>query len=442
MAVHLSEHFTYKKLFKAVYPSILMMVFTSIYSIVDGLFISNFVGKTAFASVNLIFPVVMVISALGFMFGTGGSALVSKILGEGDREKANKVFSMIVYASIILGVIVSAIVFIFIEPIAKLLGANDEMIGDCVLYGRILIGTEVFYILQNVFQSFFVTAEKPILGFIVIVIAGVTNIVLDAVFVAGFKLGVTGAALATIISYIVGGTIPIIYFSRKNSSLLKFVKTKFDFKAIGGSCLNGLSELLTNISASVVNMLFNLQLMKFAGENGVAAYGVIMYASFIFAAVFFGYSIGVSPIIGYHYGAKNNDELKNLLKKSLILIAITGLVMTGLTEVLADPLSRIFVSYDAELLKLTIKAMRIYSLSFLIFGFNSFMSSFFTALNNGIISALISFMRIVVFQIAAVMIIPIWFGLDGVWSSIIVAEFLAVIVSFICLIANKKKYQY
>ena len=442
MAVHLSDHFTYKKLFKAVYPSILMMVFTSIYTIIDGLFISNFVGKSSFAAINLIWPVIMVISALGFMFGTGGSALVSKILGEGDKEKANKVFSMIVYSSIILGVIVSAAVFIFIERFARLLGATDNMIGDCVLYGRILIGAEVFYILQNVFQSFFVTAEKPILGFLIIVLAGVTNIILDAIFIVGLKLGVVGAALATIISYIVGSVIPIVYFSRKNNSLLKFVKTKFNFKAIGSACLNGLSELLTNISASVVSMLFNLQLLKFAGENGVASYGVIMYASFIFAAVFFGYSIGISPIIGYHYGANNKDELKNLLRKSLILIGITGLVMTGLTEILADPLSQIFVRYDAELLKLTTKAMRIYSLSFLIFGFNSFMSSFFTALNNGIISALISFMRIVVFQAVAVMVIPILFGLDGVWSSIVVAEFFSVIVAFICLVANKKKYQY
>lgn len=442
MAVHLSDHFTYKKLFKAVYPSILMMVFTSIYTIIDGLFISNFVGKSSFAAINLIWPVIMVISALGFMFGTGGSALVSKILGEGDKEKANKVFSMIVYSSIILGVIVSAVVFIFIERLARLLGATDNMIGDCVLYGRILIGAEVFYILQNVFQSFFVTAEKPILGFLIIVLAGVTNIILDAIFIVGLKLGVVGAALATIISYIVGSVIPIVYFSRKNNSLLKFVKTKFNLKAIGSACLNGLSELLTNISASVVSMLFNLQLLKFAGENGVAAYGVIMYASFIFAAVFFGYSIGISSIIGYHYGADNKDELKNLLRKSLILIGITGLVMTGLTEILADPLSQIFVRYDAELLKLTTKAMRIYSLSFLIFGFNSFMSSFFTALNNGIISALISFMRIVVFQAVAVMVIPIWFGLDGVWSSIVVAEFFSVIVAFICLVANKKKYQY
>lgn len=442
MAVSLSEHFTYKKLFKAVLPSIFMMIFTSIYSIVDGLFISNYTGTTAFAAINLIMPVIMILGSIGFMMGAGGSALVSKTLGEGYQEKANKIFSMIIYFTLFVGIIVSAVSFIFISPIAKLLGATPEMLPDCVTYGRILISANFVFMLQNAFQSLFITAEKPMLGFLVTVFAGVANIILDALFVAVLHWGLVGAAVATVIGYAIGGIFPIIYFSRNNKSLLKLVKTKLQFKPIWEACLNGSSELVTNISSSIISMLFNMQLLKFAGENGVAAYGVIMYAGFIFAAVFIGYSIGVAPIIGYHYGAENHEELKNILKKSLIIIAITGVLMLVLTEVLAKPLSSIFVGYDKELLDLTTNGMRLYGLSFLIIGINIFASSFFTALNNGLISALISFIRTLVLQIITIIIMPILLGINGIWLSVVVAEALAVIVSIICFITQKKKYNY
>lgn len=442
MAVHLSEHFTYKKLFKAVLPSIFMMIFTSIYSIVDGLFVSNFVGKTAFAALNFVMPVIFALGAIGFMFGAGGSALVAKTLGEGDKEKANKIFSMVVYFNIIVGIVLSIAGVFFIEPVAKLLGATKEMLPDCALYGKILIGANFVFMLQNIFQSFFIVAEKPMLGFLITVLAGVTNMVLDATFIVGFKMGLMGAAIATAMSYVVGGIVPIIYFTIKNKSLLRLVKTKFNFKAIGKSVLNGSSELLTNISASVVSVLFNMQLLRFAGENGVAAYGVIMYASFIFSAIFLGYSIGIAPIVGYHYGAENHSELKNLLKKSLIIICITGLVMVGLTEGLANPLSKIFVGYDHELLNMTTIGMRLFSISFLVCGINIFSSSFFTSLNNGIISAIISFARTLLFQVICVLVLPIWLGLTGIWISVVISETLAVIVSIVCLVTNKKKYQY
>lgn len=443
MAVHLSDHFTYKKLFKAVIPSICMMIFTSIYSIVDGIFVSNYAGKTAFAAINLIMPVIMALGAIGFMMGAGGSALVSKTLGEGNGKRANEIFSMVIYFTAIVGVLLSIIGFIFIRPISKWLGATDEMLPDCVTYGRILISANFIFMLQNLFQSMFIVAEKPVLGFIVTVIAGLTNIVLDALFVAVFKWGLVGAAVATITSYTIGGIIPLIYFLNKNNkSLLKLVKTKFDFKMIKQASLNGSSELLTNISASIVSMLFNMQLLKIAGENGVAAYGVLMYAGFIFAAVFIGYSIGTAPIIGYHYGAQNSAELKNLLKKSLILIIATGIVMTILTETLASPLCKIFVGYDRELLTLTVKGMRLYGLSFLICGINIFASSFFTSLNNGLISAVISFARTLLFQMITILVMPILFKINGIWLSVVVAECLAVIVSVLCLIFNKKKYRY
>lgn len=443
MAVSLSDHFTYKKLFKAVVSPIFMMIFTSIYSIVDGLFISNYVGKTAFAAINLIMPVIMIFGAIGFMMGTGGSALVSKTLGEGDEKKANGIFSMIVYTTIIIGILVSIVGVVFIEQISKVLGATEEMLPYCVLYGRILIAANFLFMLQNAFQALFITAEKPNLGFIVIVIAGVTNIIFDAIFVVGTGWGLVGAAVATVMGYAIAGVFPIVYFANKrNKSLLRLVKTKFDIRAILKASANGSSELVSNISSSIVSMLFNMQLLKFAGENGVAAYGVIMYAGFIFVAIFCGYSVGTAPILGYHFGAENHDELKNLLKKSLILVAITGVIMLVLTEGLARPLSSIFVSYDAELLDITTRGMRLYGLSFLLIGFNIFASSFFTALNDGFISALISFVRTLILQVATILVMPIWLGIDGVWLSVVVAEILALIVSAVCLIAKKKKYGY
>ncbi len=443
MAVSLSEHFTYKKLFKAVLPSIFMMVFTSIYSIVDGLFVSNYVGTSAFAAINLVMPVLMILGTIGFMMGAGGSALVSKTLGEGDREKANKIFSMIIYFTIIIGILVSIIGFIFIEPISVLLGATTEMLPYCVLYGRILISANFIFMLQNAFQSLFITAEKPMLGFIFTVLAGVTNIVLDTLFIAVFKWGLVGAAVATAISYLVGGLIPIFYFlNKKNKSLLKLTKAKIDFKIIGFACANGSSELVTNISSSVISILFNMQLLKLAGENGVAAYGVIMYAGFIFAAIYIGYSIGIAPIIGYHYGAEHKDELKNLLKKSLIIMSIVGVILTLFTEILARPLSSIFVGYDPELLELTTNGMRLYGLSFLVSGLNVFASSFFTSLNNGLISALISFVRTLLLQIVTILVLPLILGINGVWLSVAIAEALALIVSITCIITNRKKYGY
>lgn len=443
MAVHLSEHFTYKKLFKAVLPSIFMMIFTSIYSVVDGLFVSNLVGKTPFAAINLIMPVVMILGSIGFMLGAGGSALVAKTLGEGDEKRANEIFSMVMYFTLIVGLIASVVVALAIRPIAIALGATTEMLSDCVLYGRILISANFIFMMQNTFQSMFIVAERPMLGFIITVAAGITNMALDALFVVVFNWGLAGAAVATVASYVVGGVLPLFYFlSKKNQSLIRLVKTKLDFKVLSQSCLNGSSELLSNVSASIVSMLFNMQLLNIAGENGVAAYGVIMYLSFVFQAVFIGYSIGVAPITSYNYGAENHAELKNVLKKSIIVSVVFGVVMTALTEALSLPLSKIFVGYDAELLSLTATGMKLYGLSFLIFGINIFASSFFTSLNDGLISALISFARTLLFQSICILVMPNLFGTNGIWLSVVVAETLALIVSITCLVTKKKKYRY
>lgn len=442
MKIAISEHFTYKKLIKFTLPTIMMMIFTSIYGVVDGLFISNVVGSNAFASVNLIMPAIMILGTFGFMIGTGGSAIVSKTIGEGDNKKANKYFSMLIYFEIILGVIFTIIGLFVLEPVAKLLGATDEMMEYCLIYGRILLCGTTFFLLQNSFQSFIVVANKPQFGLIITVIAGVINMILDAVFVYICKWGVAGAAWATIISQVIGAIIPLIYFIKKNSSLLKLVKTKFELKPILKTCSNGSSEMVTNLSMSLVNMLYNAQLMKYAGADGVTAYGIIMYVGFIFTGVYFGYSVGTAPVIGYNYGAENTDELKNLLKKSLKLLGIASIILTALAEIFAGILANIFVSYDIELVALTSNAIRLFAISYIISWLNIFASSFFTALNNGLVSAIISFMRTLVFQIIMILLLPTLFGLNGIWLAVVVAEILSLIISIFYLIKNKKKYQY
>ena len=442
MNIQLSDHFTYTKLIQFVLPSIGMMIFTSIYGVVDGLFISNFVGKTAFAAVNLIIPFTMVLGAIGFMLGTGGNALVAKTLGEGKRELANPIFSFLVIVSIVSGTFVAIVGITFMEPVALLLGADEAMLRDCVIYGRILMAATPAFMLQIMFQSFLITAEKPGMGFWVTVVAGITNMVLDALLVAGLKWGVTGAALATGLSQCVGGIVPLIYFARKNDSLLQITKTKFMWDALWKTCSNGISEFLSNISMSLVSMLYNLQLLKFAGENGVAAYGVIMYVQFIFIAIFIGYNIGTAPIIGYNYGAQNHKEMQNIFKKSMILTVSAGLVLMVSAFVLAAPLAKVFVGYDAELFEMTKRGFEFYAVSFFLCGFNIFGSSFFTALSNGPVSAVISFLRTVVFQVAAVLVLPVFFGIDGVWASISVAELLALAVTGFFLVKLRSRYHY
>lgn len=442
MKIGLSEHFTYKKLIKFTIPTIIMMIFTSIYGVVDGLFVSNYAGSNAFASINLIMPAIMILGTIGFMLGTGGSAIVSKTLGEGENEKANKYFSMFIYLEMILGFIFTILGLIFLEPVAKALGATEDMMNDCLTYGRILLIGIVPYVLQNSFQSFIVVAEKPKFGLIVTIIAGVTNMILDFLFIGVFKLGVAGAAIATIISQFVGAIIPLVYFFRENKTMLRLGKTKFEFSPIINACTNGSSEMVTNLSMSLVSILFNKQLMEFAGANGVSAYGVIMYIGFLFSGTYVGYSVGTAPIISYHYGAKNKEEVKGLLNKSVKLLGIVAVVMTILAEIMAKPLASIFVGYDKELLELTVDAIRLYSLSYIISWFNIFASSFFTALNDGFVSALISFMRTLLFQVISILILPRLFELNGVWLSVTVAEIFAIVVSVICFVKNRKKYEY
>lgn len=442
MKIQLSEHFTYKKLLRFVLPSIVMMIFTSIYGVVDGLFVSNYVGKTAFAAVNLVMPLLMMLSALGFMMGTGGSAIVAKTLGQGDKERANRYFSMMVYVTLAGGVALTVLGLVFLRPIVTALGAEGEMIGECLIYGRISLASLTFFMVQNVFQSFFVAAEKPHMGLGVMVAAGVTNMVLDYLFIVVFSWGIAGAAAATAAGETVGGIVPLIYFSRKNTSLLQLTKTRVKGKILLKACTNGSSELMTNLSMSLVNMLYNVQLMKLAGEDGVAAYGVIMYVNFIFLATFIGYSIGSAPIVGYHFGARNHSELKNLFQKSMRLIGGWGVLLMLLAFVLSGPLAQFFVGYDTELLAMTRHGLRLYALAFLVSGFNIYGSAFFTALNNGLVSAVISFLRTLVFQMAAVLVLPRLLGLNGIWLAILVAELLALGVTLQFFMRKKKVYHY
>ena len=442
MRIQLSDHFTYSKLLRFTLPSMIMMVFTSIYGVVDGVFVSNFVGKTPFAALNLIYPYLMILGAVGFMIGTGGSAVVSMTLGRGDKALANRYFSLMVYAAAIGGAVVSLLAMLALPWVAARLGAEGQMLEDCILYGRIILAFNPCFMLQNVFQSFFVTAEKPKLGLYVTVGAGLTNMVLDALLVGVFPLGLAGAALATGISQAVGALVPIFYFARKNDSILRLGSTGFYGAVLLKACGNGSSELLSNICSSMVSMLYNFQLMRLAGEDGVAAYGVIMYVSFIFAAISIGYAVGSAPVVGFHYGAENSGELKSLLGKSVRLTAGAGIAMAVLAAVLSAPLSKIFVSYDQELLEMTVRGFRVYAFSFLFVSFNIFASSFFTALGNGGVSALISALRTLVFQCVGVLILPILLELDGVWLAVVAAAAAACAVSVLALVLNRKVYRY
>ncbi len=442
MKIQLSDRFDYGKLIRFTLPSIGMLVFTSIYGVVDGYFVSNYVGEKSFAAVNLIMPVLMILSMFGFMFGTGGSALIAKTLGEGDKEKANRIFSMLVWVSALAGVILAVAGIVFLPQIAALLGAEGELLEDCVLYGRCFLAALPLFMLQQEFQSFFVVAERPNLGLYTILAAGVMNMVLDALVVGVCRGGLVGAAVATGISQLVGAAVPLVYFARKNTSLLRLGAFRWDGKSLLKSCVNGSSELMSNISMSLVSMLYNAQLLKYYGDQGVSAYGVLMYVSLIFSGVFIGYSVGIAPVVGYHYGAGNHGELKGLLQKSTVLVGVFSVCMFAASLLLASPLARLFVGYNAELTDLTVYAFRIFSFSFLFCGFAIFASGFFTALNNGVVSAVISFLRTLVFQVAAILLLPLLFGVDGIWYSIVVAEVFAVLVAVVFLFALRKKYRY
>lgn len=440
MKIMLSDHFTYKNLLRFTFPTVIMMVFISVYGVVDGFFVSNYAGKTAFAAINLIMPFVMVLGGMGFMIGTGGTALVSKVMGEGDSERANRLFSEMISFTVIFGAVLSAVGVAVMRPVSVLLGATPEMIDDCVLYGRIVVGFTAAFMLQNVFQSFFIAAEKPKLGLVATVAAGLTNMVLDALFVGGFNWGIAGAAVATGISQCVGSIFPLIYFAAQNKSRLRLSFAMPEIKPVLASCANGSSELMNNISASIVGMLYNFQLMRLLGEDGVSAYGVMMYVQFIFTAVFFGFSTGSAPIISYHFGADNPSEVKNMLVKSVVFMEAAGAVLTAAAIAMSPLLADIFVGYDVQLKELTEHAFRIYCLHFLLAGFNIFASSFFTALNNGAVSAAISFIRTLVFQVAAVLLLPLVLGENGIWCSVLVADAGATVLSVIFL--YKKRYEY
>ena len=478
MRIQLSDHFTYRRLLRFVFPSVVMMIFTSLSEIVDGFFVSNFVGKTPFAALNLIWPFYGMLGSIGFMFATGGSALVARTLGEGDAPRARRYFSLIVYTAIAIGILLAVIGFAAVPAAATFLGAEGEMLAGCIEYGRVLMFSLPFFILAYIFQSFFVTAERPKLGLAVMLTAGFTNMALDVIFIALLGLGLAGAAGATTLAQTVGGALPLIYFTRARKQAaagekssgsafrsgrgagpdasgtsegndapgaalkLYLTKTRFEPKVLLRSCYNGLSELATCVSMSLVSMLYNTQLLKLAGENGVAAYGVIMYVDMIFVAIFQGYSVGTAPIVSYHYGADHHEELNNMLKKSLVIIGVSGVCMTAAAALLAKPLGLLFVGYDAELLSLTVRAFRIFSIAYLLIGFNIYSSSFFTALNNGAVSATISFARAFVFQVAAVLLLPLLFGIDGIWLAITAAEILALMVTIFFFMKMRGRYHY
>ena len=442
MNIQLSDHFTTGRLLRFALPSIAMMIFMSFYGVVDGIFVSNFTGATAFASLNLVWPYIMVLGGLGFLFGTGGTALVAYQMGQGDRKKANETFTLIILTAIVVALLLAVLGELTLRPMLHLMGASEEMMPHCLAYGRIMLAGLVPFTLQGVFQSFLVSAERPRLGMWVTIAAGVANMVLDYLFMGPLHMGVAGAAWATTIGEAIGGFVPLLYFCVPNKSPLNFCRTHFDGPALRQTVWNGASEFVTNISMSLVNMLYNWQLMRIIGESGVAAYGVLQYVAFFFVAIYLGYSMGTAPIVSYHYGAENDSELKNLFKKSLTFIAAAGVTMLVLSQALAVPLANIFMSYDLELRDLTAHAFRLFSIAFLFSGFNIYGSDFFTALNNGKVSATISFLRTILFECSCVLILPRFFGVNGVWCSLPTAELLAIFVTTFFLMRNRKKYRY
>ena len=437
-----SQHFTYQKLLHFSLPPIVMMVFTSVYGVVDGLFLSNFVGKTAFAAVNFMIPYLMLFSGVGFMFGTGGSALIAKVLGESRPRKANEIFSALYRISAVTGVCFFLLAQLLMKPFAIALGAEGQLLEDSLLYGRIYLLGLPMCILQFESENFYAAAGKPKLGLIATVSSGCANIFLDALFIIGFSWGLAGAAAATALSQWIGGLISVCYFSRPNSSFLRLVPCKTDWKAIGRICTNGLSEVVNNVSINLVGMLYNVQLLRFAGNDGIAAYGILMYVNFMFTAIFWGYIVGVSPLISFQYGADNKTELHNLLKKSLTLIFSGSILMFLISELLAKPISALFVGYDAGLMEMTLRGFLMFSFNFIFAGFSIFSASFFTALNNGFLSALLSFLRTFFFQILFILVLPVLWGVDGIWLALVGAELCAAVTGAIALIARQHKYQY
>lgn len=442
LRIQLSDHFSYTKLLRYSLPSIIMTVFISLYGIMDGLFVSNFAGKTAFAAISLILPFVFAMGSVGFMIGTGGAAIIAKTLGEKQQDKANQIFSMLITFTAIMGIILTVFGLLIIRPVAMAMGATGELLENSVLYGSIMISFQTVFMLQTTFQSLFPVAEKPKLGLALTVTAGMIDILLNTLFIIVFGWGIVGAAISTVIGQMIGSVVPILYFLRRNDSLLRLVKPTFDGKTILKACTNGSSELMTTISSSVVGVLCNLQLMKLAGENGIAAYGVILYANYIFYAVFIGYSMGCAPIISYHYGAENHMELKNLYRKSLILVGIGSVLLTIVGIVFSGPIAKFFVGYDPVLLEMSGRAFALYAVSFLICGFNIFGSAFFTALNNGALSAAISFARTFLFQALAIIVLPLFLGLDGIWLAVVAAEMMALALAVFFFIRNKQRYHY
>lgn len=442
MQFRLSGHFTYRRLLRFVISPILMMICTSIYGVIDGFFVSNFIGKTAFAAVNLMMPVYLVAVAIGFMIGEGGNAIISKTLGEGNRILANQYFSLLVYVSSFIGLLLSIGGWLFIPQIAAGLGAHGELSRYCITYGRIILASQCFYVLQNVFQSFFIASGKPDLSLKVAIAAGLTNALLDLIFIVVLQWGIVGAAWATALGQMAGSLIPLFYFMHRNSSFLRLTSTPLYPKILLKTFTNGSSDMVSVLSGSVVSIIYNYQLMAFAGENGLAAYGAMMYVNFIFMSIFLGYASGSAPLISFQHGAKNYPELHNLFKKSLILVSAAGIIITLIAEISAYPILKMFVGYDQELLLMSVHGFRIYSVAFLFMGLNIWGTAFFTALNNGLISAAISFLRTFGFELAAILLLPRWLGIDGVWSAIFTAEFCSVLVTACFIIKKRSYYRY
>lgn len=438
----IAQEFNLISLLRFVAPTVVMLVFMSLYQMVDAVFVSKFVGENALSALNIVYPFPSIVIAVSIMLATGGSAIIARNMGEGKEKEAKENFSFIVLVGAVIGVAIATAGILFIEPLIYMLGATPSLYDYCYEYLFILVLSVPLSVFQMLFQSFFVTAGKPHLGLTLTVLGGVSNIVLDYVFIVLCGFGVSGAALATSIGYSIPGLFGLIYFAVSRKGTLYFVKPVFRWGVLFKCCINGSSEMVNNLAVAVTTFLFNVLMLKYEGEAGVAAITIVLYAQFLMTSAFMGFSSGIAPVVSFNYGSGNVRQLKKIFKISVWVIAVVSAAVFVIAETCSDVVIMVFTPAGSEVFGLTKYGFAIFSFSFLCTGMNIFASALFTAFSNGKISAILSFLRTFVFLTACLLFLPLFWGVDGIWLAVPVAEVMALFVSVYYLVRFKKVYQY
>lgn len=434
----IGREFGFFSLLKFALPSVIMMMVMGLYSMVDSMFVSRFVSTNALSAINVVYPVINLLIGLGVMLASGGSAVIAAKMGAGKTDEARRDFSMIVTIGLASSIVIAVAGLIFIRPIVTFLGASELLVDYAVTYLAIILMFAPANMLQMLFQMFFVTAGRPGLGLTFIIGAGLVNAVLDYVFIVPLGMGIAGAALATGIGYLIPAAAGLIFFFGKKKELY-FTKPKFSAAVLGSSCSNGSSEMVSNLSMAVVTLVFNRIMMNLAGEDGVAAVTIVMYAQFLLSSIFMGFSLGVQPVISFHHGAGNRRNLKGIYRHCIVFIAIAAVSVFAVAMTLGPTLTTIFTPKDTNVWTLAVRGFMILPFCFLLEGFSIYASAAFTALGDGKTSALISFLRTFLFILTGLLTLPLAFGIDGVWLAVPVAELCSVLVVIGCVLWHKAK---